>query len=184
MQMTIILIYELVNGRMATSAHPSDRDASRFYLAHHAWLQEWLRRRLGCRHDAADLAHDAFARLLAARELDAIREPRAFLTTLAQRLVYNFWRRRDLERAYLDGLMLTTPASVPSEEERALVVDALMHIDHALKRLPPKARSVFLLSQIDDLSYPEIAARLGLSAMTVRRYVKQAITLCVLAHAP
>ncbi len=35
-----------------------------FYFDHHHWLQGWLRKKLGCPHHAADLAHDTFMRLL------------------------------------------------------------------------------------------------------------------------
>jgi len=167
---------------MSSSAQPSEHSTAELYQAHHSWLQEWLRRRLGCRHDAADLAHDTFVRVLAGRHTDAIREPRAFLTTLAQRTLFSFWRRRELERAYLDSLAALPQASAPSEESRALVIEALMHIDRALQRLPPKARQAFLYSQLDELSYSEIAARIGTSVITVRRYMKQAITLCVTAR--
>jgi len=164
---------------MSSSAQPTEHAAAELYEAHHSWLQEWLRRRLGCRHDAADLAHDTFVRILSGRHAEAIREPRAFLTTLAQRALFTFWRRRDLERAYIDSLQAMPQASAPSEESRALVVEALMHIDRVLHRLPRKARQAFLYSQIDELGYAEIATRIGVSVITVRRYMKQAITLCV-----
>ncbi|CAB3703757.1 MULTISPECIES: sigma-70 family RNA polymerase sigma factor [Achromobacter] len=167
---------------MTASTQPPEHSAAELYDAHHSWLQEWLRRRLGCRHDAADLAHDTFVRLLAGRHTDPIREPRAFLTTLAQRTLFSFWRRRELERAYLDSLAGLPQASAPSEESRALVLEALMHIDRALQRLPLKARQAFLYSQLDELSYAEIAQRIGTSVITVRRYMKQAITLCVAAR--
>ena len=36
------------------------------YSAHHGWLTAWLRRRLGCSHNAADFAQDTFMRLLVA----------------------------------------------------------------------------------------------------------------------
>ncbi len=164
---------------MSSSAQPTEHAAAELYEAHHSWLQEWLRRRLGCRHDAADLAHDTFVRILSGRHAEAIREPRAFLTTLAQRALFTFWRRRDLERAYIDSLQALPQANAPSEESRALVVEALMHIDRVLHRLPRKARQAFLYSQVDELGYAEIAARIGVSVITVRRYMKQAITLCV-----
>lgn len=167
---------------MSPSAQPTEHSAAELYEAHHSWLQAWLRRRLGCRHDAADLAHDTFVRVLAGRQTETIREPRAFLTTLAQRALFTFWRRRELERAYLDSLGALPPATVASEESRALVIEALMHIDRALQRLPLKARQTFLYSQLDGLGYAEIAVRVGVSVITVRRYMKQAITLCVAAR--
>ena len=51
------------------------------YRDHHAWLQHWLRRRLGNVGDAADLAHDTFARILDSRLPAVLHEPRAYLTT-------------------------------------------------------------------------------------------------------
>ncbi|MDU5679729.1 sigma factor, partial [Pseudomonas aeruginosa] len=33
---------------------------SHLYQDHHGWLQGWLRRRLGCAENAADLAQDTF----------------------------------------------------------------------------------------------------------------------------
>ncbi len=165
------------------STEPSpDHAVAQLYAAHHGWLHDWLRRRLGCRHDAEDLAHDTFARVLAGRHADVIREPRAFLATLAQRVLYSFWRRRELERSYLDSLMAMPEAHVPSEEDRAIVLQALVEIDALLGKLPAKARQAFLYSQLDGLSYPEIAERIGVSAITVRRYMKQAVTLCVAAR--
>lgn len=167
---------------MSSPTQSTEQVAADLYAAHHPWLQEWLRRRLGCREDAADLAHDTFVRVLTGRHAAAIREPRAFLTTLAQRTLFSFWRRRDLERAYLDSLQSMPVPSAPSEESRALVIEALVHIDSMLRRLPAKARQAFLYSQLDELSYAEIAQRIGVSVITVRRYMKQAITLCVKAQ--
>ena len=74
------------------------------YNDHHNWLTGWLRRKLGCPDSAADLAQDTFMRVLTARETPQFIEPRAFLTTLAKRVLFNHYRRQDLERAYLDAL--------------------------------------------------------------------------------
>jgi DNA-directed RNA polymerase specialized sigma24 family protein len=47
--------------------------------------------------DAADLVHDTFSRVIGKQssELDALREPRAWLTSLAKGLVVDHWRRRE-----------------------------------------------------------------------------------------
>ena len=57
------------------------------YKGYHGWLLGWLRRRLDCPHNAADLAQDTFVRLLNAGAYVAPREPRAFLATVARRLL-------------------------------------------------------------------------------------------------
>jgi DNA-directed RNA polymerase specialized sigma24 family protein len=64
------------------------RTTHSIYVDHHAWLVAWLRRRLGCMENAQDLAQDTFLRVLRRPDgLAQAREPRAWLTTVAQGLV-------------------------------------------------------------------------------------------------
>ncbi|KAJ9626678.1 hypothetical protein H2201_009395, partial [Coniosporium apollinis] len=76
-----------------------------------SWLRDWLRRKTGCPFDAADLTHDTYLKVLV-RDDDTrtLREPRAYLTTIAHGLMVNLFRRRDIERAYLDSLALVEDA--------------------------------------------------------------------------
>jgi RNA polymerase sigma-70 factor (ECF subfamily) len=152
------------------------------YRDHRNWLQGWLGGRVGCRETAADLTQDTFARLLQGRDLEALREPRAFLTTVARGLAANWFRRQSLERAYLDYLTAVPEAVVPSLEDQALVREALQQIDAMLDGLPAAARQVFLLAQFEGLRYEAIAQRLQLSLSTVKRHMKRALLGC-LAHA-
>lgn len=149
------------------------------YSDHHGWLHGWLRKKVGCGFDAADLAHDTFLRVLTSPRLDEIREPRAFLTTVAHGVMVNFLRRRDLERAYLEALVDQPEAVAPSPEERAIIVETLLEIDIMLKGLGPKVRQAFLLSQLQGLRYAEIAERLGVSVSMIKKYMLQAITHCM-----
>lgn len=58
------------------SAIASSHPVAELYTDHHTWLHGWLRRKLGCSHRAADLAHDTFLRLLNRQEPVAIQEDR------------------------------------------------------------------------------------------------------------
>jgi RNA polymerase sigma-70 factor (ECF subfamily) len=152
------------------------------YRDHRSWLHGWLSGRVGCRETAADLTQDTFIRLLQDRDLAALREPRAFLTTVARGLAANWFRRQSLERAYLDQLAALPEGVVPSLEDQALVREALQQIDAMLDGLPMAARQVFLLAQFEGLRYEAIAQRLHLSLSTVKRHMKRALVGC-LAHA-
>lgn len=151
------------------------------YLHHHNWLQGWLRRKIGCSEHAADLTQDTFVQLLAGSHPAELGEPRAYLTVIAKRVLFNFWRRRDLENAYLEALAAMPEELAPSMEDRALVLEALAQIDHALAAIPVKARQVFLLNQLQELTYAEISAQLNMPVITVRRYMKLAISACCTA---
>ncbi|MFY4694573.1 sigma-70 family RNA polymerase sigma factor [Burkholderia glumae] len=159
------------------------REIDALYSGHHAWLQRWLCRRLGCAHRAADLAHDTFMRLLAREEPIGADAPRAFLTTVAQRVLYNHWRRERVEQAYLDALAAQPERQAPSPEARALLLEALIEIDRLLDGLPTAARRAFLLAQLDGLSQAEIAAELGVSLSTVKRHLARAAAQCFFAMA-
>ncbi|MBN9460905.1 MAG: sigma-70 family RNA polymerase sigma factor [Burkholderiales bacterium] len=164
------------------------RDALRqqvqlLYRHHHGWLHGWLRRKLGCTQNAADLAHDTFMRLLAREEPVAIEEPRAFLTTVAQRVLSNHRRRERIERAYLEVLAQVPEALAPSLEERAILLETLVEIDRLLGGLPPLVKRAFLHAQLDGMTHAGIAAELGISVTTVKRYLVRAGTQCYFALA-
>lgn len=158
----------------------------RLYDAHHGWLFGWLRRRLGNSADAADLAQDTFAGLLGAyrrRAMPDLHEPRAYLTTIAKRLMVDLYRRLALEQAYLDVLATMPERHAPSEEQRLVVLQTLREVDALLAALPDKVRAAFLLSQLDGLTYAQIGDEMGVSVRTVKRYMAEAFTHCILADA-
>lgn len=153
------------------------------YAGHHAWLLMRLNARLRNLADAQDLASETFLRVVSARDVAQVQEPRAFLTTIAKRLLFTLWRRRELEQAYLDALAQRPEDLAPSPEDRALLLETLEHIANALDGLPLKARQAFLLSQLDGLGYHAIAAELGISHSTVRRHMADAFGRIALAMA-
>lgn len=150
------------------------------YIDHHGWLFGWLRRKLGCAHNAADLTHDTFERLLTSPQHLPLREPRPFLTTIAKRLLIDHGRCCSLEQAYLDALALLPEPEAPSAEHRAIILEALHQLDELLDSLPPKVRTTFLLAQLEGLGYREIAERIGVAERTVKRYMAAAFEHCIL----
>lgn len=166
---------------MPVANPPASPSVEGLYVAHRQWLTGWLRSRLGCPDSAADLAQDTFMRLLTAREAPTINEPRAFLTTVAKRVLFNHYRRQDLERAYLEALSQLPEPLVPSEEHRAIILQTLIELDQVLDGLPVPVKRAFLLAQVDGLTYNEIAAELGISLATVKRHLNKAAMRCYFA---
>lgn len=166
---------------MAASEFTLQQQIETLYSHHHGWLRRWLNRKLGDSHQAADLAHDTFMRLLARDEALSIQEPRAFLTTVAQRVLANHWRRQQLERAYLEALAQVPEALAPSEEERAILLETLYEIDRLLDGLPPPVRRAFLMTQLEGMNHGQVAAALGVSVTTVKRYLVRAASQCYFA---
>ncbi|HEY0286959.1 MAG TPA: sigma-70 family RNA polymerase sigma factor [Pseudomonas sp.] len=151
---------------------------SQLFGSHYTWLCERLRRQLDSRACAEDIAAQAFLQLLASPNVVPIRQPRALLTTIAQRLLYQRWRRRDLERSYLDELSVTDDSHNATPEQSVQAIETLSRIDRRLNSLPTKVKATFLLSRNNGLTYPEIAIELGISQRSVSFYMDKAQTCC------
>jgi RNA polymerase sigma-70 factor (ECF subfamily) len=164
---------------LSASAPVPQHEVHALYSNHHGWLLGWLRGKLGNAFDAADLTHDTFERLLSRLDRPMLRDPRAYLATIAHGLVVNHWRRLEIERAYLDTLLLVPESLAQSPEERALLLETLCEIDAMLDRLNSKARAAFLMAQLDGLTYGDIAQRIGVSERMIKKYMVQAMLHCL-----
>lgn len=163
---------------------PAAADASRAawladeFRASYAWLKSKLQRRVGSQADAEDLASSSFVELAGVSDPPGVRDPRAWLSVIAQRLTYEMWRRRDLERAYLASLASGEEPLAASAEAVAEIAQTLLLVDQALNGLSQNAKRAFIYSQVDGLTYAEIAGKLGVSPSMVRKYIAQALSRC------
>ena len=139
-------------------------------------------RRLGCHCDAADLAQDAFVRLIlkpAPRGFGNSLAARAYLRTMANGMCINLWHRREIEQAWLDTLAAQPERYAPSAEHGAVVLQALQEVGQMLFELPVKAAKAFVLGMLCQMTDKEVAAELGVSDRMVRKYIAQAMLACM-----
>lgn len=152
------------------------------YLENNHWLKRWLVRKTNCSELAADLAQDTFFRLLKRGSHVTVNEPRAYLCTIAQGMVANHFRRKDLEHAYFAALSTLPEQYVPSEEDKHLFLTTLINIDLRLAQLDPQVRAAFLLFQLEGMRQAEIALELGISLASVKRYISKALLECCFSN--
>ncbi|MEH6564376.1 MAG: sigma-70 family RNA polymerase sigma factor [Halopseudomonas sp.] len=163
---------------MPATENTSSISITALYSEHHGWLFAWLRRKLGCADQAADVAQDTFVRVLVRNEIISNQAPKAFLSTIARGLVIDHWRRSALEKAYLEALAQLPEQYYPSAEEQHQTLQTLEQIAALLDGLKAKVRTAFLLYQLGGLSHAQIAAELGVSTRSVERYVAEALLHC------
>lgn len=159
-------------------------ELDKLYRQHHLWLQYWLRRQLNCPQRAADLMQDTYLRILASRDamglLGSLREPRSYLVTVARRVMFDDFRRKRLEQAYLEALAAHPEYEEISAEERILILDRLHQIDRLLDGCGARAKRAFIMAQCLGMSYVEIARSLGVSLSSVKKYMIKATERCLL----
>jgi len=134
-------------------------------------------RMLGSVADAEDMLQETFIRWQQARE-EEFRSPRAFLITIISRLCINHLQSARVKREeyvgqWLPEPIVTGPGSDPLEIIR---VDESLSMAFLvmLERLTPVERAVFLLREVFEYEYPEIATVLGESEANCRQILHRA----------
>jgi RNA polymerase sigma-70 factor (ECF subfamily) len=144
-------------------------------------LRSFLRRRVDRAVDAQDLEQEVYARLLRLRdnEVDLIRDPHAYLHTVAHNLLKEHALLRRRRQAEIDIALYpdlhARGGSSEDEVARALRAERMSRI---LAGLPERCRAVLIMQYREDMRYADIAARLGVSTHMVKKYVVRALKLC------
>ena len=126
-------------------------------------------RMLGSVADAEDVLQETFIRWLNARAED-IRSPKAFLITIITRLSINQLQSARVRREEYIGQWLPEPLVAPAAEGDDSLSIAFLVL---LERLNPTERAVFLLREVFDYQYPEIAAALETTEANCRQILKR-----------
>lgn len=176
-------LFPFLENAVSTVSPTHASHLSTLYSEHHGWLYGWLRGRLGNRAEAADLAQDTFLRLLGKRDAAPLREPRGYLATIARGLLIDRYRRQALEHAYLEALAQQAEPTTICAETHAIIIETLLAVDRLLDRLGARTRAIFLLAQIEELSYVDISQHLGVSLPTVKKHLVRAYTECLMLAA-
>jgi RNA polymerase sigma-70 factor (ECF subfamily) len=144
-------------------------------------LLAFFRRRSRLAADAADLAQEVYLRMLRVNNPESIRNPQAYLFTVANNLA--------IEQGALNGRRANAvPVDEASAEPQlhALVafdddIDLqrrVARLSAVLMQLPPKCQQVVSLQYQQGLNHEQVAERLGVSTHMVKKYLAQALVLC------
>ncbi len=134
-------------------------------------------RMLGSRADADDLVQEAWLRWHRAAG-DEIRNPEAWLVTAITRASIDRLRQARVERDAYVGPWLPEPLvggpGSPGDEAVGLASDLSLAFLALLERLAPEERAAFLLHEVFESGYDEIARILGKSQVACRQIVSRA----------
>jgi len=143
------------------------------FVAHRGLLFTVAYEMLGSAADAEDVVQETWLRWEAIGEgaRAGVRDPRAFLVRMVtrkalDRLRANARRREEYVGEWLPEPLLTTPDVAEDVELAESVSFAMLTV---LETLTPTERAVFVLREVFDMPYGEIAEAVGKTAAAVRQ---------------
>lgn len=162
----------------ALAARASDGDPSAFeelVRRHSSLMRAYVFRMVGSLSEADDVVQNAF--LVAWRQLDSLRDPsavKAWLMRIASREALAYVKKRPTDVSLVG---YDASSSDSSQPERVAVRNAQLDaLSQALGALPEDQRRCWLLREVAELSYSEIAEELELPVSTVRGLLSRART--------
>ncbi|WP_210265866.1 sigma-70 family RNA polymerase sigma factor [Bradyrhizobium australiense] len=155
-----------------SSNRPHDNDP---LAPHRGRLLGLAYRMLGSRSDAEDVVQDAYLRFAGAQD---VRNAEAFLVTVVTRLCLDRLKSAKAQREIYIGPWLPEPVfdaeSLSAEAATELADDLSFALLLALDRLSPMERAAFLLHDVFDTPFSEIAAMLDRSEAACRQLASRA----------
>jgi RNA polymerase sigma factor (sigma-70 family) len=154
-----------------------DRDLRRLFLIHQAELHAYLTRHLRDRDLASDLTQDTFVRFAQQRPQATVADGRSYLYRIARNLAIDYVRRVSRRRTDVTEHydLADIPDHLPNAEE---VIDTRQRLDRLrsiIQELPERTRQIFVLHRIEELTYGEVAAMLGISESSVQKHLAKAL---------
>lgn len=136
----------------------------------HAFSYSYLK----SEHDAEELVQDVFLKIWDKRDtLDETANIRSFIYKIAVNSIYDFIRRKNVERAFSDFSASTKSFSDETWQD-VVFHDMVSQIEGLVQKMPDQRRQIFRLSKEQGFSNEEIAAKLNLSKRTVENQLYRA----------
>lgn len=141
----------------------------------HAYL---VRRLRGRTESADDIRQEIYLRILRFTDAELVREPRAYLFSVARNVLYDKHLIGERERKTF--VFTENGADVPDgiTEDQAGQLDVEHDLNAILSQLPPLYRAILVLRTSGGMSHREIAQELKVSEHTVKKYMHEALVQC------
>lgn len=158
----------------------SIKDVIRRY---HGSLLSFLRNRVRTPEDAADVAQEAYIRMMQYEGSREIQSPSSLLFRIAINVANDLGRAEQVrhvsDQCAIDDVEVEPDRITP--ERKVAAEQDLNLLFAAIECLPPKCQQVFLLSRVQCMTYPQIAKHCGISVKMVEKHISHALAICASA---
>jgi len=139
-------------------------------------LHRFLSKRQFIESDIKDVCQEVYLRLLRFERTEVIQNPLAYLFRVAANVAHDF-RLRQIQWTPLQAEQLERPATDPGPEQLLETEYRNRQLAEVLATLPPLSRAALVLHSQEELTYEEIAMRLGVTRRVVKRAIARGYAL-------
>lgn len=167
-------------------AHLNSRRGREFVTAieeeHGRALRRFLAARMrNANADVGDLVQEVYLRLLRIPDHEAIRDPRAYLYTIASHVLHQYMLRQAAMAKFVDPIEIGSDLAAPqgsNPETTAHLEQQFEELGKGLQQLSPRAYATLLMYRYEGATLDEIGRRLGVTRVMAKKYLLKALTYC------
>jgi len=144
------------------------------YVKYFDAVRTFIFYRCGNTDMSSDMAQDVFMKLWEKREQWSNHNLKSLLYKMANDTVISNYRKDKNHSDFVQYMTFQTIEAV-SPEEKLYFEELASSYAQALKKMPEKQRTVFLMNRNDEIKYPEIAECLNISVKAVEKRMSAAL---------
>ncbi len=175
---TLIQILKMIGQNNLINLFDKDFDSTvnELFESHYVLLCRKAYRIVNNKDIAEDLVQDVFFKLWENRKKIVIKTSlKAYLNRMVFNESISFLRKNKTVLEFSDEI--EHQETVNETESKLGATELKDIINAAIEELPPKCKTIFLLSRMEELSYKQIAMQLGISIKTVENQMGKALKL-------
>lgn len=156
-----------------------DKSFDRFFIKYYAKINSFAVRILMSEQDAEDITQDVFMKLLDMPEVwkNNSDEHIGLIYTMTRNHIFNFLKRKAIERKYQEQIFLKTPLTDEFGLEKNIYAKELeLTALNVIEKMPERRKKIFKMSRYEGKSNQEISEELKISIRTVEHQIYLALS--------
>ena len=131
--------------------------------------------------DVGDLVQEVFLRLLRIPDHESIRNPRAYLYTIASHVLHQYTLRQAAMAQLVAPLDIGADIEASADGDPAAAAQLEQQFEElgrGLEQFSPRAYATLLMYRYEGATLEEIGQRLGVTRVMAKKYLVKALTYC------
>lgn len=131
--------------------------------------------------DVSDLVQEVFLRLLRIPDHEAIRNPRAYLYTIASHVLHQYTLRQSAMAQLMVPMDIGAEVEASTDSDPAAAAQLEQQFEElgrGLEQFSPRAYATLLMYRYEGATLEQIGQRLGVTRVMAKKYLVKALTYC------